>query len=106
LVDYGKFHFCWEVEHYLVPAKKFTTPRKELTPEEWEDFLKLQNFIKSFRGKTVIDEDGAPCLDDEGNPLTVPRYINVKKILACATRAEAEEALSMLVCMTFVFHFT
>lgn len=97
LVDYGKFHFRWEVEHYLVPANKFTTPRKELKPDEWEDFLKLQNFVRSFKGKAVVDEDGNPCLDDDGNPLTVPRYINVKKILACSTRAEAEETLSMLV---------
>jgi hypothetical protein len=66
-----------------------------------EDFKRMCDFVDGFIPAVRTDKDGNPVLDEQGNVLTLKRFIETKALLACSTRVEAEALLSMFV-LTFM----
>jgi len=45
------------------------------------DYDKLWVYVSSFTPATVVEEDGNPMYDSEGNLIIQPRYINMKDLV-------------------------
>ena len=89
-----RFSFHWTSDHFKYQPKQFCFAHSVLKRGEKSGFMRLKEFVESFRPITHIDENGNPVLNDEGVPITTRRFINTRSLV---TSREPMTVLGMCV---------